>query len=76
MYPDQISRYRPTIKSDSQYSLKGLGPIIEKVIDNQVDNFSFSSSNDAVNEPVARADVINCTRRITVGVPHFKNALL
>ena len=60
---------RPTIKNSG---LKGLGPIIEKVID----NFSFSSSNDAVNKPVTRADVINCTRRISVGVPHFKNALL
>lgn len=60
---------RPTIKNSG---LKGLGPIIEKVID----NFNFSSSNDAVNKPVTRADVINCTRRITVGVPHFKNALL
>ena len=60
---------RPTIKNGG---LKGLVPITEKVIN----NFSFTSFNDAVNKPVAIADVINCTRRINVGVPHFKNALL
>ena len=52
-------------------------PIVENVIDNFVaSTSSISSSTDAFNRPrLTRNDVINCTRRVTVGVSRFMNAL-